>query len=146
MRNSDISKGLNIMTIQSHLERERALSSLSSSLILLSLLTFSTTLSGCGGSNLTAQEQERYEQLNQELAEVQRERNELSQNVQRAFKRSGELERSKKLTGSKTVSCQYRVGGQALGPLPFKKKKGKSLKLGRGKPSRSCNTHTLKVR
>ena len=72
----------------------------------------------------------------------------MEREVAQAFQKSGELERSKGLKGKQTFGCGYRVSGQALGPLPFKKKKGKNAKFGQGKSSKraSCKSHTLRVK
>ena len=114
----------------------------------LALMYLLTLAGGCAGNQLTPEENQRYEQLGQELHEIQATRSQMEQHVAQAFQKSGQLEKSKGLTGQKTLSCGYRVGGQAFGPLPFKKRKGKNAKFGQAKSSKraSCKSHTLRVK
>lgn len=116
--------------------------------ILSAALIYMIPLSGCAGNQLTPEENQRYEKLGLELSEIQAERAQMEREVTQAFQKSGKLERSNGLKGKLTFGCGYRVGGQALGPLPFKKKKGKNAKFGQGKPSKraSCKSHTLRVK
>lgn len=117
-------------------------------LIVSATLLYLAPLVGCAGNQLTPEENQRYEQLNQELNEIRAERGQIERDVNQAFQKSGQLEKSKSLKGKQTLSCGYSIGGQALGPLPFKKRKGKNAKFGQGKSSKrpSCKSHTLRVK
>ena len=111
-------------------------------------LLYVSSLSGCAGNQLTPEENQRYEELGMELQKIRSERGQIEREVVQAFQKSGQVEKSKKLKGQKTLSCGYRLGGDKLGPLPFKKRKGKEMKFGSSKSSKraSCKSHTLRIK
>ena len=111
-------------------------------------LLYLSSLTGCAGNQLTPEENQRYEELGMELQKIRAERGQIAREVTQAFQKSGQIEKSNKLTGKKTISCGYRLGGHKLGPLPFKKRKGKVMQFGPSKSSKraSCKSHTLRVK
>lgn len=118
-----------------------------SSIACLLMLTMGQT--GCAGSQLTPEEQTRYDQLIGERDQIASERAELARQVNADFSKSGRLEeKHKAMAKDLTLSCGYAVSKSSFGPLPFKKKKGKQATFGSAKSaSRSgCKRHSLRVK
>lgn len=104
---------------------------------------------GCAGSQLSTEEQNRYDELSAERDSISQERAQLAKRVQADFEKSGQLEsKTKALVKSASLSCGFKLNGQSFGPLPFKKKRGKQLSFGQDqKATRSgCAKHTLKIK
>jgi hypothetical protein len=124
------------------------LSTLSKCMSIICILSLSTGSFGCAGSQLTPQEEERYNTLLTEQKEISNERAQLAQQVKRDFTESGRIEKVKKAIAKRALNCGFSIQNQSFGPLPFKKKKGKKAKFGaNGRASRSgCTAHSLKVK
>ena len=102
---------------------------------------------GCGGSQLTPDEEARYHELQTERSKIAQKRQKMVRDVERAFKKSGDLERSKSKRAKRVLSCGYpSLQGQSLGPLPFKKRKGKSARFKKQGSKSGCTTYSMKVR
>ena len=114
----------------------------------LCLVFFVMQSFGCAGSQLTPEEEQRYNSLLEERRQISNERAQLAQQVKRDFAESGKIEKKKKALAKSALNCGYSLNNQAFGPLPFKKKKGKNAKLGNGKKSTrsGCTEHSFKVK
>ena len=123
--------------------RDRAAHSI---LLVVSALMVAFT-SGCGGG-LSPEETERYNLAEAELAKLRQDQNALERRVKQDFNESGKLERSRKLKGTVSASCRQQLANQRFGPLPFRKRKGKSahLKSGSGRVPSGCTPHKINVR
>lgn len=86
-------------------------------------------ITGCGGTELNPQQQREYEELTQKVKTLRAEARKKESKVQEGYLKSGRLEKKAKLKTTQLMSCGVSLKGQKLGPLPFKKKKGKSLIL-----------------
>ncbi len=117
------------------------------SLALLCILSLFFTVA-CGGSQLTPDEEKRYQSLQEERNKIASERAQLARQVQQDFAESGRLEKQKKSLAKQALNCGYSLNKQAFGPLPFKKKKGKNAILGSSQNAKrsGCSEHTLKVK
>ena len=90
--------------------------------IVLLLCSFSLLFTvACAGSQLTPEEEKRYQSLQEELNQIANERAQLARQVQQDFAESGRLEKQKKVMAKQALSCGQSLGNQAFGPLPFKK-------------------------
>ena len=103
---------------------------------------------GCGGSQLTPEEEAKYEKLQAERSELASDRKAMTADVDRAFKRSGTLEGQGASRVDDVLACGQRsLQNQSFGPLPFRKKKDKSAHIIQSGSARSgCQAYTLKVR
>jgi len=104
---------------------------------------------GCAGSQLTTEEQTRYDQLLVERDQIANERSQLTQQVNADFSQSGNLEkRHKAVAKDQTLSCGYLMSRSSFGPLPFRKKKDKKATFGKAKsaPRSGCKHHSLRVK
>ena len=118
-------------------------------LVTSAFLTIILGFAGCAGSQLSPEEQSRYDQLNAERDRISYERAQLARQVQADFAKSGRLEaKHKTIVKNAALSCGFKVSKQAFGPLPFKKKRGKSLRFGASKSAArsGCKRHSLKIK
>ena len=113
---------------------------------LCGFVLFSTV--ACAGSQLTPDEEKRYQSLQEERNQIANERAQLARQVQQDFAESGRLEKQKKVIAKQALNCGYSLNKKAFGPLPFKKKKGKKAVFGNGKKAKrsGCSEHSFKVK
>ena len=102
----------------------------------------------CAGSQLTPDEEKRYQSLQEERNQIANERAQLARQVQQDFAESARLEKQKKAIAKQALNCGFSLNKKAFGPLPFKKKKGKKAVLGSGKKAKrsGCSEHSFKVK
>ena len=105
------------------------------------------TLAACGGQGVTAEQEQRYNELETQLSQLSDQRGQLERKVKDDFRKSAQLEKKKRLQGKKSIGCGYQLKGQAFGPLPFKKRKGRSARLKSigSSPLSGCASYTLRV-
>ena len=129
--------------------RDRVISGRACRLVMLAFSISLFGVTGCASSQLSPEEQSRYDQLIAERDQISSERAQLAQQVQSDFTKSGRLEtKHKALVKNAALSCGFTMSDQSFGPLPFKKKRGKTLKFGAAKSSArtGCKKHSLKIK
>ena len=131
------------MTLSKALMRK----SYKASVLMLCIFSLLCTVA-CAGSQLTPDEEKRYQSLQEERNQIANERAKLARQVQQDFAESARLEKQKKAMAKQALACGQSLGNQAFGPLPFKKKKGKKAVIGSGKRAKrsGCSEHTFKVK
>ena len=106
-------------------------------------------LAACGGSQLTPEQQQEYDQLATKKSELRGSLSKVKSKSESTFKRLGKLEKKHKAVAKGALGCGVDPGKQAFGPLPFVHKKGyraKIVKTGaRSVGSKKCLEYKLKV-
>ena len=119
-------------------------------LIHLSTLGFILLLVGCGGTELNPAQQKEYESLKQQVSDLRSQARKKQSEVHQSYLKSGQLEHKNAVKTQGIYSCGVSLKKDKLGPLPFKKQKGRSLVLGKQKVVKKggqrCFEYQAKVR
>ena len=119
-------------------------------LIYLSTLGLVLLLVGCGGTELNPAQQKEYESLQQQVSDLRSQARKKHSEVHQSYLKSGKLEQKHALKTQGVYSCGVSLKKNKLGPLPFKKQKGRSLLLRKQKiikkGGQRCFEYQAKVR
>ena len=107
-------------------------------------------LVGCGGTELNPAQQKEYESLKQQVSDLRSQSRKKQAQVQQGYIKSGKLEKKYAVQTQGVYSCGVSLKKDRLGPLPFKKQKGRSLLLQKQqivkKGGRKCFEYQANVR
>ena len=105
---------------------------------------------GCGGTELNPVQQKEYENLKQQVSDLRSQARKKQSEVHQSYLKSGRLEHKHAVKTQGIYSCGVSLKKDKLGPLPFKKQKGRSLVLGKQKAVKKggqrCFEYQAKVR
>ena len=107
-------------------------------------------LVGCGGTELNPAQQKEYENLKQQVSNLRSQARQKQAEVHQGYLKSGKLEKRYDTKTQGVYSCGVSLKKDKLGPLPFKKQKGRSLLLRQQqmikKGGQKCFEYQAKVR
>ena len=106
-------------------------------------------VAGCGGTQLTPEQEQEYTSLEGQLGELSGQLKEIKSKSKARYERLGRLEKAAGVITAQSIICGAQLSGQSLGPFPFRYKaryrvaiKGKKKTRTKG---RRCVQPGLKV-